>query len=41
MFNKVLIPISSEYYGKQVLKRGEFLANKFCSKILYLGYFWE
>jgi hypothetical protein len=33
MFNKVLIPISSEYYGKHVLKRGEFLANQFNSKI--------
>jgi len=33
MFNNVLIPISSEYYGKQVLTRGEFLANKFNSKI--------
>ena len=33
MFNKVLIPISSEFYGKHVLKRGEFLADNFNSKI--------
>lgn len=33
MFNKVLIPISSEFYGKHVLKRGEFLADNFKSKI--------
>lgn len=33
MFNNILIPISSEYYSKEVLKRGVFLAKKFKSKI--------
>ena len=33
MFNKVSIPISSEFYGEHVLKRGEFLADNFKSKI--------
>lgn len=33
MFNNILIPVSSEYYSKEVLKRGVFLAQKFKSKI--------
>jgi len=33
MFKKILIPISSEYYNRQVLKRAVFLADKFKSSI--------
>lgn len=33
MFENILIPISSEYYSKDVLKRSVFLAEKFKSKI--------
>ena len=33
MFKNILIPISSEYYTKEVLKRGVFLAEKFKSSI--------
>ena len=33
MFKNILIPISSEFYSKEVLKRSIFLAKKFNSKI--------
>lgn len=33
MFNNILIPISSEFYKKEVLQTGGFLAEKFDSKI--------
>ena len=33
MFKNILIPISSEYYSTEVLKRGVFLAEKFKSDI--------
>jgi nucleotide-binding universal stress UspA family protein len=33
MFHHILIPISSEYYSKQVFKRSAFLAEKFQSDI--------
>ena len=33
MFKNILVPISSEFYNKQVLKRAVFLAEKFKSKI--------
>lgn len=33
MFKNILIPISSEFYSKEVLKRGVFLAEKFKSNI--------
>jgi len=33
MFKKILIPISSEYYNRQILKRAVFLADKFKSSI--------
>ena len=38
MFKKILIPISSEFYSKEILKRGCFLAEKFNSttKIIYI-----
>ena len=33
MFKDILIPISSEYYSKEVLTRGASLYKKFGSKI--------
>lgn len=33
MFEKILVPISSEFYNKQVLRRAVFLSEKFKSKI--------
>jgi len=33
MFKNILVPISSEFYNKKVLKRAVFLAEKFKSKI--------
>jgi len=33
MFKNILIPISSEYYKKEVFRTGAFLANKFDSQI--------
>lgn len=33
MFKNILVPISSEYYSKEVLERTAFLAEKFNSKI--------
>ena len=33
MFKKILIPISSEFYSKNVLEKGTFLAKKFDSSI--------
>ena len=33
MFKNILIPISSEFYSKQILKRGVFLADKFQSRL--------
>ena len=33
MFKNILIPISSEYYKKEVFKTGAFLAEKFGSSI--------
>ena len=40
MFKDILIPISSEFYSKRVLRRGVFLAEKYQSK-LYLLYIIE
>ena len=40
MFKNILIPISSEFYSKNVLRRGVFLAEKYQSK-LYLLYIIE
>jgi len=34
MFKNILIPISSEFYSREVLKRSVFLAEKFDSKIM-------
>jgi nucleotide-binding universal stress UspA family protein len=36
MFKNILIPISSEFYQKDVLRKGAFLAEKFNSKITLL-----
>ena len=36
MFKNVLVPISSEFYPKQVLKRSVFIGKKFKSKINFL-----
>ena len=36
MFENILIPISSEFYPKQILKRSLFLAQKFKSKLTFL-----
>ncbi len=36
MFENILIPISSEFYPKQVLKRSLYLAKKFKSKLTFL-----
>ena len=36
MFENVLVPISSEFYPKQVLKRSLFLGKKFKSKLNFL-----
>ncbi len=36
MFENILIPISSEFYPKQVLKRGRYLSKKFNSKLTFL-----
>ena len=36
MFENILIPISSEFYPKQVLKRGLYLSEKFNSKLTFL-----
>jgi len=38
MFKKILIPVSSEFYTKEILQRGVFLAEKFKSKtdIVYI-----
>ena len=33
MFEKILIPISSEFYSKEALKRGVFLAQRFQSRV--------
>ena len=33
MFKNILIPVSSEFYSKKVLKRGAFLAEKFKSNL--------
>ena len=33
MFENILIPISSEFYSKDILKRSVFLAEKFNSTI--------
>jgi len=36
MFENILIPISSEFYPKQILKRSSVLAKKFNSKLTFL-----
>ncbi|MCK4365743.1 MAG: universal stress protein, partial [Thermoplasmatales archaeon] len=33
MFNNILIPISSEFYSKDVIRRGVYLADKFKSNV--------